>query len=110
MEKIEITQTNHRLSLQQLCDELNLIISDNNEKINSIVSNGNICSVLQDDLLYSLKDKLNKDERYYSIGDYNKIDLVVDTLQLWTDNRIILRNDDTIIEEIEIIDEESMLI
>jgi len=109
MKKIEITQTSHRQALKQLCDELNLIISDNN-KINKIISNGNICSVLQDDILYSLKDKLNKDERYYSIGEYDNIDLFVDTLQLWTDNIIILRNDDTIIEEIEIIDDESMLI
>ena len=110
MKKIEITQTNYRQALKQLCDELNMLISDNNDKINIIVSNGNICSVLQDDILYTLKDKLKKGERFYSIGEYDKINLIVDTLQLWTDNRIILRNDDTIIEEIEIIDDESMLI
>lgn len=109
MKKIEIMQTNHRLSLKQLTDELNLIISDNND-INNIISNGNICSVLQDDLLYKVKDKLKKDERFYSIGEYNNIELLVDSLQPWTDNRIILRNDNIIIEEIEIIDEESLLI
>jgi hypothetical protein len=110
MKKIEITQTNYTQSLSQLCVQLNKIISENVNNINNIVSNGNICSVLQDDLLYTLKDKLKKDERYYSIGEYNNIELFVDTLQLWTDNRIILKNHDIVIEEIEIIDDESMLI
>ena len=110
MKRIEITQTNHKQSLKQLSDNLNMFILENANNINNIVSNGNICSVLQDDLLYTLKDKLKKDERYYSIGEYNNIELFVDTLQLWTDNRIILKNDDIVIEEIEIVDDESMLI
>ena len=110
MKRIEITQITHRKALEQLCDELNLIISNNNDEINNIVSNGNICSTLQEHSLYTLKDKLKKDERYYSIGEYNKVDLIVDTLQLWTDNKIVLRNDNTIIEEIEIVDGDDMLI
>jgi hypothetical protein len=108
--KIEITQSNHSQSLKYLCSELNKILSENKDKINSIVSNGNICSVLQDDLLYKLKSKLKKDVQYYSIGEYNEIELNVDTLQLWTDNRIILKNNENIIEIIEIIDEKDMLI
>lgn len=110
MKRIEITQTNHKQALKHLFDNLNMIILENTNKINNIVSNGNICSVLQDDLLYTIKDKLKKDERYYSIGEYNNIELFIDTLQLWTDNRIILKNHDIVIEEIEIVDDESLLI
>lgn len=110
MKRIEITQTNHKQALKHLFDNLNMIILENTNKINNIVSNGNICCVLQDDLLYTIKDKLKKDERYNSIGEYNNIELFVDTLQLWTDNRIILKNHDIVIEEIEIIDDESILI
>ena len=44
----------------------------------------------------------------FSLTDLIKV--VVDTLQSWSDNRIILRTDDIIIEEIEIIDEEGHLI
>jgi hypothetical protein len=67
-----------------------------------------MCYLLEEN--YSLKDKLNKNQQFYLIGNYEGIELFVDALQRWTNNRIYLKKDDDIICEIEVVDEKNMLI
>ena len=111
MEKItlKIKTTNHKESREYLSTNLHEIIN-NTTDCDNILTNGNLASVLQDDLLYKLKTNLNLDKKIYSIGLYDKLILNVDIYQKWTDNTIFLRKNKNIVYEIFIEDENEMLI
>ena len=46
----------------------------------------------------------------YKLGKLYELQIMVDPYMRWDDNKIILKIDDLVIEEIEIIDEENILI
>ena len=106
--KIEITQSNFNDSFKYFNDQLTEIINKNINDINNIISNGNICGILLNKSFDNLK--LNKSNYTYNIGTFNKLDVFIDALQLWSDNIIYLRKDDNIIIKIEIIDKNNVLI
>ena len=107
--KIEITQSNYLDALKYFCDELNKILDVN--KVTSIVSNGHLCSVLQDNILYSTKinDKIDT-KQYFTIGSYYNLDLIVDGFQRWDDSKIFLKYKDDTVVEVEVVDESNSLI
>lgn len=108
--KIEITQQSFYESLKYFCDELNKIIEQNNN-INSIVSNGNICSILQDSVFYRTENLNTIDtDNQHSIGSYNGLLLVIDKFQRWDDNVIYLKNNDEVIQTIQLVDDNKSLI
>ena len=108
--KIEISQQTYLESLKYFCDELNKEIEQNNN-INSIVSNGNICSILQDSFFYRTEKSNNIDtDNHYSIGSYSDLLLIVDKLQRWDDNVIYLKNNDEVIQTIQLVDDNKSLI
>ena len=109
--KIEITQQNYLESLKYFSEELNKAIEQNNNNINSIVSNGNICSILQDSIFYRA-EKVNSidSDNQYAIGSYNGLVLVVDKLQRWDDGIIYLKNNDEVILTIQLVDDNNVLI
>ena len=108
--KIEITQQTYLESLKYLCEELNKII-EQNSNINSIVSNGNICSILQDSFFYRTeKPNIIDTDSHYSIGSYNSLLLVIDKLQRWDDGNIYLKNNDEVILTIQLVDNNNVLI
>ena len=82
--------------------------------VNILITNGNLASVLQYSKDYKLEMeniKIDLDGKYktYKIGKLENIQMMVDPNMKWTDNRIILKNDDILIEEIEVIDQENLL-
>ncbi len=113
MKKIKITQTKYLDAQKYLFSELYKIINDNKDS-NNITTNGNIASVLQDSLMYNLNDNLTIEQKlkqkFYKIGNFENLSLMVDSIQLWTDNIIYLKNNEEIIETIEIINENDILI
>jgi len=114
METIKITKTNHRESIKYLTSELTKIIDKNKILINNISTNGNLASVLQDDLLYSIDfEKIDKNDRksyLCQVGVFYNLPLNVDTLQSWTINEIHLKKDEEIIQTVEIEDKNDFLI
>jgi len=108
---LKIDQSSNRLALKYLSNEISNIIIENKE-INNIVSNGNICAVLQDDLKYALspRNDINYNDLLFPIGEFDNVNMYIDSLQKWSDNRIFFKNDIDIIAEIQIEDENSILI
>jgi len=107
---LKIDQANYRLASKYLASEI-LNILEENKEITNIVSNGNICSILQDDLKYTLKRRDNSEiENMYSIGNFDDIELDVDVLQLWTDNKIYFKKNNDVIIILEVEDTENILI
>jgi hypothetical protein len=114
MKTIKITQTNYLEALKYLFSELDYILNKNTN-LNNITTNGNLASILQESLKYELfkvdtKQQANNQQLLYSIGIFNNLLLNVNKLQLWTDNKIYLKNDEEIIEIIEIEDKNDILI
>jgi hypothetical protein len=87
---------------------------------NKIITNGNIGSVLQDVVNYSinnehtpiesLKIEEKDGKKIYNMGKIEDMDLIIDALMLWNDNKIFLYNNDELKETIEVIDNNSVLI
>ena len=71
-------------------------------------------SVIQDSFDYKLKVKLEKNKngtaKNYPMGQFDNVSIVVNPYMRWDDNRILLKNNENIIHELEIIDENDMLI
>jgi len=114
MKTIKIAESKYTESLKHLTTELNEIIDKN--IINSMVTNGNIASILQDSLFYSLnsqkssRDENDKSLPFFQLGIFYNLPLIVDQLQKWNDNKIYLKKEDEIIEIIEIEDENDILL
>lgn len=105
--KIVINEKHYRDAINQLFTEFDKILLKNS--VNKIISNGNISPLFQDSINYSLCPS-NVQQSIYPIGIYNNYELYVDPHQLWSDNRIILKFNDEIILEVEIVDDNYILI
>jgi len=109
MKTINITQETITESLKYFFNELNKIITP---ETNTIITNANIASVLQDSVDYKVcktTDDSNKTKNYI-IGTFNESRLFVDPQQSWIDNRIILKKDNKLVDEINVNDENGNLI
>ena len=115
MKKIEILKNDSYIQIQKnFCEELKSYLTSD---VNIIVTNGNLATVLQDSTSYAIDANIPVLEKggdgrakLYNLGNFENIQVMVDPYMRWDDNRIFFKNDDTIIEEIEITDNESLLI
>jgi len=86
--------------------------------VNVLLTNGNLATIIQDSAGYNLENlnvpKLQKGEdgraKIFKLGKLEDLQIMVDPYMRWDDNRILLKNDEIIIEEIEIIDKNDSLI
>jgi len=89
----------------------NIIISFDN--VNTILTNCNLGSVLLDYPIsnqYKLKDSISSGGKIYPIGQLGNIIVYVDPLMKISDKVIYLKNNDELIETIEIKDKNNILI
>jgi hypothetical protein len=116
MKKIEIKSDEKYTQIQnQFITELKSYITSD---ANLLITNGNLAALLQDFSEYKLGEDEIKNEmksedgkpKMYKLGKLDELQIMVDPYMRWDDNKIILKNNDMIIEEIEIIDEENILI
>lgn len=87
---------------------------------NKIITNGNIGSLLQDVVNYSINNEHTpiesskieeKDgEKVYNMGKIDDMELIIDALMLWDDNKIFLYDNKELKETIEVIDNNFVLI
>ena len=108
MNTIKITQGHFTEATDFLFKELESTIKKYD--VDNIVSNGNICSVIKESSSYKPVPKLTKNKKIYTLGKFKNMILNVDAMMLWTDNRIILRKSNTIVDEISIVDDNGILI
>lgn len=103
MKTIEIKESKN---LQEFFSELKLYLTDD---VNTIITNGIIGTVMQDFLEFELKctnilDFSNLDFSLgYEVGKFDGKTLKINPTMRWDDNRIILKNDEEVIEEIEVV-------
>lgn len=108
MKEIKIKNADTYLEIQkQFIIELKSYITPG---VNMIITNGNLASILIDLSNYKIdSDGINNEisgkEKLYNMGKLDEICIMVDPYMLWSDDRIIFRNDNIIIDEILIIDE-----
>jgi|SRR5574344_1442174 hypothetical protein len=116
MKKIEIKSNEKYTQIQkQFITELKSYITSD---VNLLITNGNLAALLLYFSDYKLGENEIKDEmksengkpKMYKLGKLDELQIMVDPYMRWDDNKIILKNDDLVIEEIEIIDEENILI
>jgi len=116
MKTIKIEENTKYLAAQKyLIAELKSYITSD---VNTLTTNGNLATCLQDCAGYNLENlevpKLEAGEdgkaKQYKLGSLEGLQIIVDPYMLWTDNRIILKNDETIVEEIKVIDETDSLL
>ena len=113
MKTIEITQKSYVDAQKFLFEEIKNSLTN----VDTILTNGNIASLLQDDFEYALnasENKLVADEngraKIYSLGKFKNVEIFVDPYMLWTDARIILKNKEEIVEELLIVDNDTILV
>lgn len=108
MKEIKIKNADTYLEIQkQFIIELKSYITPG---VNMIITNGNLASILIDLPNYKIdSDGINNEisgkEKLYNMGKLDEICIMIDPYMLWSDDRIIFRNDNIIIDEILIIDE-----
>lgn len=117
MKTIEIKSDEKYTQVQkQFMTELKSYITS---EVNLLITNGNLASVLQDsteyksdlnEILYNVLNSENEKFKMYKLGKLDNLQIMVDPYMRWDDNRIILKYDDLVIEEIEIIDDGNMLL
>jgi len=108
MKEINFNDCNSFLESQKkFSNKLEEFIS---EKTTKIVSNGNLVLLIQD--LYDMKIEPHKIESHelYSVGKILEKELLIDPMQLWSDNKIYLIDEDGNNEIIHIIDNKMILI
>lgn len=116
MKIIKIMQNNNIDAVKYLMLEINQTINENINLINNIATNGNLASILQDSLFYTLNfkdsktDENGKKQQFFPIGNICNLPLNVDTLQSWDNNKIHLKKDNEIIFTVEVKDENNILI
>lgn len=116
MKKIEINSgKKYNQIMIQFITELKSYITND---MNLLITNGNIATLLQEFSEYKLGEGEIKNEmktedgkpKMYKLGKLDELQIMVDPYMRWDDNKIILKNNDFIIDEIEIIDDENILI
>ncbi len=76
--------------------------------VNVLLTNGSIGSVLQDCVEYVLSVENFEKQKFseiYNIGKLVKVKIMIDPNMRCDDNKIILKKDETILDEIEVVDE-----
>lgn len=116
MKKIEINsgEKYNQIMIQFITELKSYITND----MNLLITNGNIATLLQEFSEYKLGEGEIKNEmktedgkpKMYKLGKLDELQIMVDPYMRWDDNKIILKNNDFIIDEIEIIDDENILI
>ena len=113
MKKIEVVGS-YIESQKKLFDELTSYIT---EDVNILLTNGNMASILQDsvsfELVDSIKESMMSDDgkpKIYKLGNFGKTQVLVDPYMRWDDNRIFLKCDENIVDEIIVDDKNGVLI
>ena len=116
MKTIEIKKDEKYTQIQkQFITELKSYITSD---VNILITNGNLAALLQDFSEYKssedeIKNEMKSDDgkpKMYKLGKLDDLQIMVNPYMRWDDNKIILKNGEEIVEEIEIIDEENILI
>lgn len=111
MKKIQIKPTSTYIgSMVKFSNDLKCHITSD---VNQLITNSNVASLFIDLVEYTI----DEDETYesgkpkmYKGGKLGKIQIMVDPYMSWDDNRIILTNNEIVIDEIKVIDEEGLFI
>jgi len=113
MKKIQIqTKPKYTGTLIQFSSDLKSYITSD---VNQLITNSNVASLLADSDNYEI-DKVNDEinestkPKIYKSGKFDGIQIMVDPYMSWDNNRIILKNNEIIIDEIKVIDEECLFI
>ena len=115
MKKIEFKHEKYTEAHKKFITELKSYITSD---VNLLITNGNLGALLQDFSDYKLGEDEIKNEmksedgkpKMYKLGKLGELQIMIDPYIRWNDNRIILKNNELVIEEIEIIDDENILI
>jgi hypothetical protein len=115
MKTIEIKKDEKYTQIQkQFITELKSYITSD---VNILITNGNLATFLQDFSEYKLgedeiKNEMKSDDgkpKMYKLGKLDELQIMVNPYMRWDDNKIILKNGEKIVEEIEIVDKENIL-
>lgn len=110
---IEITQEKIQDAQIYFYEELKKIVESFD--VNNMITNGNIATVIQDSIHYTLNPNATKvpnlviDQTIYLLGEFLNLKLYVDTMMRWDDCTIYLKKDDDTICKVIIYDEAMML-
>jgi len=113
MKTIEIKKMDkYSIMLNKFSDDLKSYI---NADVNQLITNGNIGVILQDLQGYRLdfnKNVMVSEDgkpKKYKMGKFDGLQVIIDPYMRWDYNKIVLKNDDKIVENIDIIDKEKLL-